>query len=903
MPIAPGARVGGYEVLALLGAGGMGEVYRARDTKLGRPVAIKVLLAAVALDTDRIARFEREAKLLAALNHPHIAALYGMEEAEGQQFLVMELVEGETLAERLARGAIPVEAALRMALQIADALEAAHEKGIIHRDLKPANIKITPDDRVKVLDFGLARAADVVEADAQIGRTHSPTLSLMATQAGLILGTAAYMSPEQAKGLQADHRSDVFSFGCVLYEMLTGTQAFQGDSVPDILASVLAREPDLRALPPSLNPRLTELVRRCLDKTPKRRYQATGDVRVELETIAKSPHADPAAPSGIDRRASAWRNLALYGVPALLLGASIAVLAMRLTARPTPPRVVRSTIAATGDAAVFRSNSDHDVTITPDGSRIVYVGSNGTRLFVRAIDELEPVAIASGRGLRGPFVSPDGQAVGFFDAEQHMMRVSISGGPAIPIVNRIDGTNSRGASWGRDDNILFATSISSTGLQRVNAGGGPVTVVTRADRTLGEADHVWPSLLPDGRAALFTITSQADPDALSVAVIDLATGKTKIVLRGGSDARYFSSGHLVYAASGTLRAVPFDLRTLETRGAPAPVLSRVAAGGGSADFAMSDDGTLVYIESVGDGGSLIPRKLFWVDRAGKEQEIPAPPRRYQNPAISPDGTRIAVAVEDQQRDIWIWDLRRAVLTRLTMDPNVDTFPVWTRDSSRIVYASGRDTSINLWWQPADGSGAPERLLTSPNIQIPTSITPDGRDLIFHEVKPETSADVLRMPLAGPHKPEPLIQTTSFERQAVLSRDGRWLAFESNSSGTEEIFVRSFAGGTPSQWQVSAMGGTRPSWGHDELFYIGGDNSLMRVAVPPNGTVWTGSAPTKLFDRFQPSGSAYNRNYDVAPDSQRFVIVKEIRSAEDASVSSITMIQHFDQEVTAHGPTK
>ena len=756
MPSAPGARFGGYDILALIGAGGMGEVYRARDTKLGRPVAIKVLLATVALDTDRIARFEREAKLLAALNHPHIAALYGMEEAEGQQFLVMELVEGETLAERLTRGAMSVDAGLRIALQIADALEAAHEKGIIHRDLKPANIKITPDDRVKVLDFGLARTADVVEADAQIGRTHSPTLSLMATQAGLILGTAAYMSPEQAKGQQADHRSDVFSFGCVLYEMLTGARAFQGDSVPDILASVLAREPDLRALPPSLNSRLTELLRRCLDKNPKRRYQATGDLRVELETIATSPHAEAAAADGARSR-SVWRQVAFYALPALITGAVAGVTIARLTSRPAPPRIVRTTIVTADEAAPY-TGSDRNVAITPDGTRVVYVGGGGNRLYVRPLDALEPTVLVSGRGLRGPFISPDGEWIGYFDGDQKMMKVAITGGPPIQIIPRIDGTNSRGATWGRDDTIVFATSLTATGLQRVSASGGPVTVVSRPDRTRGDGDHLSPHLLPDGRAVLLTLTSQATPDASTIAILDFGTGTIKELVRGGADARYLASGHLVYSAGGTLRAVPFDRQTMTVVGAPVPVLDRLATSGArtAGSFAVSDEGTLVYVDAPGGPQELSPRTLVWLDRSGKEETIPAPPHQYRNPRISPDGTRIAVAADDQQRDIWIWDVRRAVLTPLTMDPNVDTFPEWTRDGKRIVFASGRDTNINLWWQSADGVGAPERLLKSANIQIPTAITPDGHDVIFHEVTADLSADILKVPLMGPRSKAPVI---------------------------------------------------------------------------------------------------------------------------------------------------
>jgi serine/threonine-protein kinase len=905
MPVTPGARLGAYEMLALIGAGGMGEVYRARDTKLGRPVAIKVLLAAVALDAERIARFEREAKLLAALNHPHIAALYGMEEAEGQQFLVMELVEGETLAERLARGALPVEAAVRIALQIADALEAAHEKGIIHRDLKPANIKITPDDRVKVLDFGLARAADVVEADGQIGRTHSPTLSLMATQAGLILGTAAYMSPEQAKGLQADHRSDVFSFGCVLYEMLTGAQAFQGDSVPDILASVLAREPDVRALPPSLNARLTELLQRCLDKNPKRRYQALGDLRVELETIAKSPRAE--ATPALSKPRSVWGNLALFAVPAVIVGAAIGALLVRPMMHAAPARIVRTTIATSGNAIFGGSGVDHDVAITPDGSRVVYVGNNGTQLFVRALDSLEPIAIATGRGVRGPFVSPDGQWVGFFDAELRMMKVPITGGPAIPIVERIDGAGSRGASWGPDDTIVFATTLTATGLQQVSASGGPVKVVTRPDRNRGETDHLWPHLLPGG-AVLFTVISAANPDSSSIAVLDFSTGKTKTLVRGGQEASYIEGGRLVYAASGTLRAISFDPQRLEVRGAPVPVLPRlVTSGTGGASFALSNEGTLAYVDAPGDTMGPLLKTLVWIDRAGKIEDIRGlPPHVYRNPRISPDGTRIAVAADDQQRDIWIWDIRRAILTRLTMDPAVDTFPVWTHDSSRIVFASARDTNINVWQQSADGTGSPQRLLKSANIQIPTSITPDGGNLIFHEVMVDSTADLMKLPLIEPSKPVVVLQTKSIERNGAISLDGRWLAYESNSSssfGSSEIFVRTFGGGPLGQWQVSADGGTRPVWGRNELFYLGVDGSLMSVAVPPGGASWNGGTPTKLLDRLGAVAGDFSRDYDVSPDGRRFVVVRTIGTTPNAPASSLIVVQHFDQEVASKVPTK
>ncbi len=913
----PGDRVGAYELLTLIGTGGMGQVYRGRDTKLGREVAIKVLLDSVALDADRIARFEREARLLASLNHPHIAALYGMEEAGGQQFLIMELVEGETLAERLEGrrakgGGLPIDEALMIAKQVAEALEAAHEKGIIHRDLKPANIKITRDDRVKVLDFGLARTADVIEPDAQAARTHSPTLSLMATQAGLILGTAAYMSPEQAKGQQADHRSDVFAFGCVLYEMLTGTQAFQGETVPDILASVLAREPDLGALPPALNPRLLELLRRCLDKNPKRRWQAAGDLRAELETVATAPHAEPGPVAAAAPPPSRWKNATLYAGPALVVGAVLAAAATWAVMRPAPSRILRTTIAAAGEAAPSTAGGDI-VAITPDGSRVVYVGNNGTQLFVRALDSLEPAAIASGSGLRGPFVSPDGEWVGFFDNNSRLLKVQIAGGPAIPILQQIDGGASRGATWVRDDTIVFATSNSATGLQRVGAGGGAVTMLTTPDRTRGEVDHVWPHVLPGGRGVLFTITSPNGPDAASyVAVLDFKTGKTTSLVPGGTDGRYFASGHLVYAAAGTLRAVPFDLDRLQVRGAAVPVLPRlVVAGSGSGSFALSDEGTLVYIDApaVAAGGAAL-RTLVWVDRNGRQQDISAPPHRYQNPRISPDGSRVAVHIDEQQRDIWIWDLRRALLSRLTLDPSNDQWPVWTIDSRRLIYTSARDTNLNLWWQSADGSDAPQRLTKSVNIQVPTSISPDGRLVVFHEVMGGTSADLMRLSLTPQGQPETLLQTKFLERDGMISPDGRWLAYESNSSGALEVYVQPFGTGTQGQgrWQISTNGGARPLWGRDELFYIAPDRSLMRVPVSA-GASWNGGAPSKLIDRVPDvtalvgTSDDFNRNYDITPDGQRFLMIKTVGDVQTAGSSSITVVQHWDRELASRVPLK
>src|SRR5262245_3847082 len=668
MPLSAGIRLGSYEIVSALGAGGMGEVYRARDTKLDRAVAIKILPEAFAADTERIARFEREAKTLASLNHLNIAHIHGLEESNGVRALVMELVEGEDLAQRIARGAIPVGEALPIARQIAEALEAAHEQGIIHRDLKPANIKVRRDGTVKVLDFGLAKAMEPSYAQGASARqahaSMSPTITTPAmTQAGMILGTAAYMSPEQALGKPVDQRADIWAFGCVLYEMLTGQRAFDGQGVSGTLARVLEREPDWAKLPATLSPSLRTYIRRCLEKDPRQRVQAIGDVRLALEGAFETALSQTAAPAV----AVGWRRVALAGVAAIIAsGAIIGTLvwvAMR-QAEPTSPRVSRLQLTPVGAAALSIGWNDRDLAITPDGSRVIYVGNQGTQIFVRALDALAPVAVFTGRGMSGLFVSPDGQWIGFHDDSGVLKKVAVAGGPAVTLAT-IDTAGSSGATWGPDDTIIVATNSVDTGLQRISAAGGPLTVLTRPDRAQGEADHFWPEMLPGGRAVLFTITSlTGGVDAAQVAVLDLQTGTRKIVVRGGSHAHYVPSGlgspnrgerdggHLVYAAAGTLRAVPFDLARIETRGTPVTLVPDVVTTiKGGMNAVVADDGTLAYVLGTVEG---TPRTLVWVDRQGHETPIAAPPRPYLLPALSPDGTHVAVFANDQERDVWLW---------------------------------------------------------------------------------------------------------------------------------------------------------------------------------------------------------------------------------------------------------
>ena len=915
--LSAGTKLGPYEIVAPLGAGGMGEVYRARDTKLGRDVALKILPDTLAQDSDRVARFKREAQVLAALNHPHIAAIYGFEEApsasSGQagstRFLVLELVEGETLADRLKRRPIPVDETIVIARQIAEALAEAHEKGIIHRDLKPANIALSGHDQVKVLDFGLAKlaappgSAGVAQGFSPASVSMSPTLTTpaMMTGVGMILGTAAYMAPEQAKGREADKRCDVWAFGCVVYEMLTAKRAFEGEDITDTIASIMRGEPNWSALPADTPPNVRLLLESCLTKD---RQQRAADIavvqfllsdRAMVTSTAPTPSAVARTPGW--RRVLPWTAAGIFGLALIT-----ALLAWSPWRAVTTPRVTRMTITTSAPAALSVNGLDRDVALSPDGTHVVYVGNNTTQLFVRALDALEPVAIASG-GARGPFVSPDGQWVGFVSGTT-LRKVAITGGPAI-ILATLDGA-ARGATWAADDTIIFATNNPATGLQRVSAAGGTVEILTRPDHARGEADHVWPELLPGGRSALFTIASLTGGlDAAQVVVRDLRTGSQKVLVRGGTHAHYMTSGQLVYVAAGTLRAIAFDLNRLETHGTAVPVLTRLAASGsGAGDFAVSTDGTLVYVDALSNLATNA-RTLVWVDRTGREEPVAAPPRAYNHPRLSPDGTRVVLFSTDQENDLWIWDLRRVTLTRLTLDPGVDGFPAWTPDGRRIVFSSNRGGSLNLWRQAADGTGAPERLTTSNNDQRLTGITPDGTAVVFDEAMPAMGRDLMQLALDGTHVVMRLLQTKFDELNGIVSPDGRWLAYEANSSGSSEIYVRPFPNVAGGQWQISTAGGRQPLWARSgkELFYVGADGALVSVPVEARGANWNAGTPTKLLDRRYFVGNiSGGRAYDVSPDGQRFLMIK-VPGSDGGAPPALIVVQHWDEELKRLVPTK
>jgi serine/threonine protein kinase len=891
-----GTKLAHYEITSHLGSGGMGDVYQATDTKLGRSVAIKFLPEAFSHDTERVARFQREARVLASLNHSNIAAIHGLEKIDSRHFLVMELVSGETLADRIKRGAIPIEEALPIAKQICEALEAAHEKGIIHRDLKPANVKITPDEKVKVLDFGLAKAFEPEASKANLSQ--SPTLSIPATNTGVILGTAAYMSPEQARGKVVDKRADIWAFGALLFEMLTGMSAFGDEDVSMTLSKVLQQEPNFDALPPSLPASVSRVLRVCLCKDPKQRMGDIRDVRLAVEGAFETA-SSAANAAVVTNQPTGWRRAVMVS-GLMIVGAVLGAAAIWTAMRPAEPRVIRTTIETSGSMAFSISSLDRNLTVTPDGSRVVYRG--GGQILVRSLDQLEPISIPAA-GARGLFVSPDGQWIGFFDAAGALKKVAITGGSPVTLLNAPERVGAVGGTWGEDGTIVFA--IGGKGLQRIPDAGGEPTLVTNLNR--GEVAHVFPEFLPGGHAVLFTTIPLGGANNrinMQIVAVDLRTGTQKILIRGGSAAHYVPSGHLVYAAAGTLRAVVFDLSRLEVIGTAVPVIPQVGtSNAGSADFDVAANGTLVYGLGSGFQGR---RTLVWVDRQGRETPLKVPDRAYVYPRLSPDGTRVALSIRDQQDDIWVWDLAREVLTRLTVNPGPDQYPVWTPDGRRLLFSLGTD----VFSQAADGTGSAEALTKSPTTaMMPYAVSPDGSRVVLREGA--GTYDLVVLLLGNDRRTEPLIHTPFSELNAEISSDGRWLAYESNESGQREIYVRPFPNVSAGRWQVSGGGGTRPLWSRNgrELFYMTTANAeatLMSVPIQP-GATWSAGTPTKLFSGrvfFTEIGIGEGRTYDVSPDGRRFLMIKDSGGSDQSAISTgLVVVQNWFSELQKLVPVK
>ena len=894
MPLPSGTRLGPYEILAAIGAGGMGEVYRARDPRLKREVAIKILPDPFSHDPQRRARFQREAELLAALNHPNIAGIHGFEEADGVHALVLELVDGDTLADVIARGPLPVVDALTIARQIAEALEAAHEKGVIHRDLKPANIKLTADGRVKVLDFGLAKLLE--PANPASSAALASTRSAHGTLAGVILGTAAYMSPEQARGKPVDQRTDIWAFGVVLYEMLTGRRAFDGEMLSEVLAMVIEREPDWNALPSATPRDLRRLLTRCLKKDPKERLRDVGDARVEIADLLRSG-ADEAVSPPTASALPRWQRVSAAAA-ILLLTAAAAGTAVWYAVRSPAPRVTRLTVTPSAATALTLTGIDGDLGITPDGARVVYVGNNGTQILVRRLDQLEPTVAGAGVP-RGIFLSPDSQWIGFTDSVTTLKKIPLAGGPTIKLCD-VDGTTA-GATWGPDGTIVFATSLTTSGLQRVSAAGGAATVLTKPNRDGGELDHLWPQFLPGGRHVLFTIVALASGiENAQIAVLDLEAGTQKVVARGGSHARYVSSGHLVYNGEVGLEAVAFDLSGLESIGKPVGVVQQVlTTNEGAAVFDVAQDGTLVY---VAGGTPTAERTLVWVDRQGREEAVPAPSRAYLYPRISPDGRRFAVTIVDQETNIWMWDRS---LTRITVGPVSDNYHTWMPDGLRILFSSERAGARNLFLQLADATEKAARLTDSPNLQSVNSVSPDGTRAVFHERK--RSLDLMVLRLDENRRMVPLLQAPFNEWNGEISPNGRWLAYEADEFGRSDIYVRPFPDVNSGRWDVSVGGGTRPLWARNgkEIFYLASDGALMAVPID-QGETWRAGTPAKVLEaRYLGTNSgALGRTYDVSPDGKRFLMIKAGGASDRPAASPpIIVVQNWFEELKRLVPIK
>jgi eukaryotic-like serine/threonine-protein kinase len=915
--LAIGTTIAHYRVLGQLGSGGMGDVYRAHDSKLNRDVAIKVLRGQWTTDEDRLVRFRREAQLLASLNHPNIGQIYGLEEFDGTCALVMELVDGPTLADQIVGHPLPLVEALQIASKIAEALETAHHQGIIHRDLKPSNIKLRDDGIVKVLDFGLAKFVETTSSTTSSG-TMSPTLSLHATQAGLILGTAAYMPPEQARGKAVDKRADIWSFGCVLYELLTGKRAFGGDETTDTLAFVITKEPDWSALPADVPAAIRKVLRRCLEKDRNRRFADIADVRLDIEDAL---NAAPDATAAVIPVPSAGRSSRRVFAIGALAAVAIIALAFWLGRRTAPPPiaapVTRFLVNVAPAERLLAAPEDREagegrpsrtaMTWSPDGRSIIFSAAEGERqqLYIRSLDQLKATPLPGTQGGSLPFVSPDGRWVGFWSSGA-LRKIPIDGsGPATMIC---DTTLPFGATWGTDDTIIF--SRLREGLLRVPAGGGMPQAVIKPDKAKGELKLQLPQILPGGGAILFTVTHTPLPtwdDDTEVVAQVLATGERKVLVRGGADGRYMPSGHLLYLRKGTLMAVPFDLQQLAATGGAVALIADIMQSGntpnelsesGAGQYSVSATGSLLYA-----AGGIFPdpeRWLAWVDRNGAAEPLPLSTRPYLSPRLSPDGSRFLVWTQGD-RNVWVHELSRGVTTRLTFEGR-NARAIWTPDGTRITYASAGPGSENLFWRPSDGSGTADRLASSESQQAPGAWTPDGKTLLFMQGEASTGYDIWALPLEGNRKPQPFLQTPFNELYVDLSPDGHWLAYVSNQSGRAEVYVQPYPGPGARQ-QISVDGGTAPAWSRDgrELFYIttttvGGQAALTKMmAVPVQlKPTFTAGTPRTLFEgRY--GATANVRGYDVAPDGRRFLMVQQ-KDRPAMRVADMIIVQNWIEEL-------
>ena len=894
MTVNTGTRFGPYEILSAIGAGGMGEVYRARDTRLDRIVAIKVLPTHLAERSELRERFDREAKTVASLNHPHICTLHDIGHQDGIDYLVMEYLEGETLAQRLQKGALPLEQVLQFGIEISDALDKAHRKGVTHRDLKPGNIMLTKTG-TKLLDFGLAKLKQEA-TPANVPLSDLPTAIDPLTAQGTILGTLQYMAPEQLEGKEVDARTDIFAFGAVVYEMATGKKAFEGKTQASLIAKILETDPPpMSSLQPMTPPALDRVTRRCLAKELEKRWQTASDLREELKWIAETGSQIMSVPT------VATKGSRALGRRGLILSASILLLVAGLTGlavwnlKPSPPQPVsRVTIMLPPGQQLAGLESGPAVALSPDGTLLGYVArqAGSQQIYLRAMDSLEAKPIPGTEGAVNPFFSPDGQWLGFF-ADGKLKKVSVSGGAALILG---DALLPRGASWSSQGIIAFSPT-TVVPLLRVSDAGGSPQALTRIEK--GESTHRWPEFLPGGKALLFAAGSTAiNFTNARGAVQVVATGERRNLVPGVMGLRYSPSGHLVYAQGGGLMAVPFDPRRLAVRGTAVHVVEGVLQSpvSGAAQYSISTAGSLAYVPG---GVQSAQTKLVWVSRNGAEQPVAAPAHTYVTPRISPDGREIGVTIMEQESLTWLYDLSRERMTRFTFEGNYNLIPVWTPDGKRIVFESNKEGPPNLFWQLANGSSGLERLTTSDFVEAPFSWSPDGQLLAFIELNATTGFDIWVLRLSD-RKAQPFLRTRFNETAPRFSPDGRWLAYISDESGRFEIYVQPYPG-PGGKWQISTEGGMEPVWNPNgrELFYRNGDKMMdVDITTQPG---FAAGKPRMLFEGPYEPPPVPIVNYDVSPDGQRFLMLKPAEQTQGA-LTQINVVLNWFEELKRRVPT-
>ena len=910
MPLTPGTRLGPYEILGSIGAGGMGEVYRARDLKLGRDVAIKALPALFAVNPERLARFEREAQTLASLNHPHIAQIYGV--IENPAALVMEFVDGEDLAQRLARGPLPMDEALNIARQIADALAAAHDRGIVHRDLKPANVKVRGDGVVKVLDFGLAKAtegrAEGLRDDGGASARNSPTFTARATELGTIIGTAPYMAPEQARGKDVDRRADLWAFGVVLYEMLTGRRAFEGEEISDVLAAVLRDTPPLDALPSQTPSPVRRLLRRCFEKDPAKRLDSAIAARIDLEEALAGPELESgvtsAAPVPLPRASLVRRGLPWIASTAAVLLAAGWMAANRASAYRHTAMPMTVSISP-GFDAVIGSDFRPQIAFSPDGRSIVFVRAEEsglrTQLYLRRLDQLTATPIVGTEAASNPFFSPDGQWIGFFAnpdrfSAQKLCKVPIAGGAPLALA---DVDLGRGATWGEDDVITYESGATlDSPLMRVAASGGtPAAVGTPPP------DHKvvrWPQALPGNHAVLFTASSSTESyEDACLGALELPGGATKILQCGGSFWRYVPTGHVLYVHDHTLYARTFDLARLVVTGQPVAVAQNVFTfpTSGAAEYDVSSTGVLAYLPvSPTD----LESRIALYDRNGKVTPLPSAPPNWTSVTFAPDGRRLAFGVSPPNAGIWVYDIDRDSSMRLSSSTR-DVFPIWSPDSRAIVYGSNAGGPPHLAIVPADGSSPPRDLTRPPVVRMPTGWSPDGKTIAFEEHVDATQSKAFLLPVTGGvdasitiGEPRPFASQPGTQAHASFSPDGKWIAYLSDESGGGQVYVRD-ANGTGGKWQVSTETGAWPQWSRSraELFFATFDGRIMSVTYDTRGGEFHASRPQQWTPiHYQVRGRL--PSIAVSPDGERVAMAP---ASDRQELEKVVLITNFFERIT------